>query len=131
VVSRIDRLDLIADLGGTLDHPQLRVRSNLDAAVSDGLRRALADEIAAAEATLRARVDRFADSSLAPLRVRVGQIETEATAQVAEARRVVAAAQARLEQQLKKITGIHCHEPSLDRRAVGAVGRDLLAQSTA
>jgi uncharacterized protein (TIGR03545 family) len=105
VVSRIDRLDLIADLGGTVDHPQLRVRSNLDAAVSDGLRSALAGEIAAAEATVRGRVDRFADSSLAPLRARLGQIEAEATAQVAEARTVVEAAQARLEQQLKKITG--------------------------
>ncbi len=105
VVSRIDRLDLIAELGGTLEHPQLYVRSNLDAAVSDGLRRALGDEIAAAEASLRARVDRFADSSLAPVRARVMQVKTDAAAQVAEARRVVEAAQARLEQQLRKLTG--------------------------
>lgn len=105
VVSRIDRLDLIAELGGTLNHPQLHVRSNLDAAVSDELRRALGDEIAGAEATLRARVDRFADSSLAPVRARVMQVKTEAAAQVAEARRVIEAAQARLEQQLRKLTG--------------------------
>ena len=105
VVSRIDRLDLIAELGGTLDHPALHVRSNLDGAVSDGLRQALGDEIATAEATLRARVDRFADSSLAPVRARVTQVKTEAAAQVAEARRVVEAAQARLEQQLRRLTG--------------------------
>ena len=105
VVSRIDRLDLIAELGGTLDHPSLHVRSNLDAAVSDGLRAAIGDEIAAAEATLRARVDRVADSTLAPVRARVTQVKTEATAQVAEARRVIEAAQARLEQQLRRLTG--------------------------
>ncbi len=105
VVSRIDRLDLIAELGGTLDHPQLRVRSNLDDAVSDGLRAAIADEIAAAEATLRVRVDRFADSTLAPIRARVTQATADATTQVARARRVVEAAQARLEQQLRKLTG--------------------------
>lgn len=105
VVSRIERLDLIAELGGTLDHPQLQVRSNLDDAVSDGLRTAIGDELAAAETTLRARVDRFADSSLAPVRARVTQVKTEAAAQVAEARRVVEAAQARLEQQLRRLTG--------------------------
>ncbi len=105
VVSRIDRLDLIAELGGTLDHPQLHVRSNLDEAVSDGLRAAIGAELAAAEATLRSRVDRFGDSSLAPVRARVRQVKTEAAAQVTEARRVVEAAQARLEQQLRKLTG--------------------------
>ena len=105
VVSRIDRLDLIAELGGTLNHPSLHVRSNLDAAVSDGLRAAIGDEIAAAEATLRARVDRVADSTLAPVRARVAQVKTEAAAQVAEARRVIEAAQARLEQQLRRLTG--------------------------
>ncbi|HJQ66664.1 MAG TPA: hypothetical protein VJ816_09820, partial [Gemmatimonadales bacterium] len=105
VVSRIDRLDLIAELGGTLNHPSLHVRSNLDAAVSDGLRAAIGDEIAAAEATLRTRVDRLADSTLAPVRARVTQVKAEATAQVAEARRVIEAAQARLEQQIKRLTG--------------------------
>jgi uncharacterized protein (TIGR03545 family) len=105
VVSRIDRLDLIAELGGTLDHPQLHVRSNLDGAVSDGLRAAIGDEVAAAEATLRARVDRFADSTVAPIRVRVAQVTADAATQVAQARRVVEVAQARLEQQLKRLTG--------------------------
>lgn len=105
VVSRIERLDLIAELGGTLDHPQLHVRSNLDEAVSDGLRAAIGEELATAEATVRARVDQFADSSLAPVRARVTQVKTEAAAQVAQARQVVEAAQARLEQQLKRLTG--------------------------
>jgi hypothetical protein len=105
VVSRINRLDLIAELGGTLDHPELHVRSNLDDAVSDGLRAAIGDEIAAAEATLRARVDRLADSTLAPVRSRVTEVTAQATAQVAEARRVVEQAQAKLEQQLRRLTG--------------------------
>jgi len=105
VVSRIDRLDLIAELGGTLNHPTLRVRSNLDAAVSDGLRAAIGDEIAAAEATVRARVDRLADSTLAPVRARVTDVTAQATTRVADARRVLEAAQARLEQQLRRLTG--------------------------
>ena len=105
VLSRIDRLDLIADLGGTLSHPQLRVRSNLDAAVSDGLRAAIGDKVAAAEANLRGRVDRFADSSVTPVRARVTQVKTEAANQVAQARRALETAQQRLEQELKKVTG--------------------------
>jgi hypothetical protein len=105
VVSRIDHLDLTAELSGTLSQPQLHVRSNLDAAVADGLRAAIGDKVAAAEATVRARVDRFADSSAAPVRARVTQVKTQGAAQVAEARRVIEAAQQRLEQQLKKVTG--------------------------
>ncbi len=105
VVSRLDRLDLTAELGGTLGHPQLRVRSNLDAAVSEGLRAAIGDEIAAAEATVRARVNQRADSTLVPVRTRVTQVQAEATAQVAEARRVIDAAQARLEREVRRLTG--------------------------
>jgi uncharacterized protein (TIGR03545 family) len=105
VVSRIDHLDLTAELGGTLSHPQLHMRSNLDAAVADGLRAAIGDKVAAAETAVRARVDHFADSSVAPVRARVTQVETQGAAQVAEARRVLEAAQQRLEQQLKKVTG--------------------------
>lgn len=102
VVSRIDRLDLIGELGGTLSHPELHVRSNLDAAVADGLRAAIGDKVAAAEATLRARVDQFADSSVAPVRTRLTQVKTEATNQIGQARRAIEAAQQQLEQELKR-----------------------------
>lgn len=105
VVSHIDRLDLIAELDGTLSQPQLHVRSNLDAAVADGLRAAIGDKVAAAEATVRARVDRFADSSIAPVQAKVAQVKTAATNQVAQARRAIEGAQQQLEQQLKKVTG--------------------------
>ena len=105
VVSHIDHLALSARLDGTLSQPQLHVQSNLDAAVADGLRAAIGDKVAAAEATVRARVDHFADSTTAPLRAKVTQVKSQATAQVGEARRVIEAAQQRLEQQLKKVTG--------------------------
>jgi uncharacterized protein (TIGR03545 family) len=105
IVSHIDRLDLIAKLDGTLSHPQLHVQSNLDAAVADGLRAAIGDKVAAAEATVRARVDRFADSSVAPVQAKVTQVKAEAARQVAQARQAIEAAQQRLEQQLKKVTG--------------------------
>ncbi len=105
VVSHIDHLDLTAELGGTLSQPQLHMRSNLDAAVADGLRAAIGDKVAAAEATVRARVDHFADSASAPVRARVTQVKTEAANQVGEARRVLEVAQQRVEQQLKKVTG--------------------------
>ena len=105
VVSRINHLDLTAELGGTLSKPELHVRSNLDAAVADGLRAAIGDKVAAAEATVRARVDRFSDSSVAPVRARVTQVKAEATNQIGQARQAIEAAQQRLEQQLKKVTG--------------------------
>jgi len=105
VVSHIDHLVLSAELSGTLSKPQLQVRSNLDEAVADGLRAAIGDKVHAAEATVRARVDRFADSTIAPLGAKITQVKSQAAAQVGEARRVIEAAQQRLEQQLKKVTG--------------------------
>ena len=105
VVSGIENLDLTADLGGTLSHPELHVRSNLDQAVSDRLHDMIGAEVDAAESRLRVEVDRFADEKVAPLKAQVAQLTSEANARVQQGRQALDAAQRQIEQQLRRLTG--------------------------
>jgi uncharacterized protein (TIGR03545 family) len=105
VVSGIGSLDLTAELGGTVTRPTLHVRSNLDAAVADRLRAVVGDEVAAAEARVRAQVDRFAEERVIPLRAQVAKVTSDANALLAERRQALETAQQQLEQQLKRLTG--------------------------
>lgn len=105
VVSGIENLDLTADLGGTLSHPELHVRSNLDQAVSDRLRSMIGAEVDAAESRLRVEVDRFADEKIVPLKTQVAGLVAEATGRVQQGRQALDAAQQQIEQQLRRLTG--------------------------
>jgi uncharacterized protein (TIGR03545 family) len=105
VVSGIDSLDLIAELGGTVSRPTLHVRSNLDRAVADRLRAVVGDQVAAAETRVRAQVDRFVDERVTPLRAQVAKVTADANALLAERRQALDAAQQQLEQQVKRLTG--------------------------
>jgi uncharacterized protein (TIGR03545 family) len=105
VVSGIENLDLTAELGGTLSHPELHVRSNLDQAVSDRLRSMIGAEVDAAESRLRVEVDRFADQQVAPLKTQLAQVTAEANARMQQGRQALDGAQQQVEQQLRRLTG--------------------------
>jgi uncharacterized protein (TIGR03545 family) len=105
VVSGIDSLDLTAELGGTVNRPTLHVRSNLDRAVADRLRAVVGDQVTAAEARVRAQVDRIADERVAPVRAQVAKVTADANALLAERRQALETAQQQLEQQVKRLTG--------------------------
>jgi len=105
VVSGIENLDLTAELGGTLSHPELHVRSNLDQAVSERLHSMIGAEVDAAESRLRVEVDRIADQQIAPLKAQVAQLTAEANARVQQGRQALDAAQQQVEQQLRRLTG--------------------------
>lgn len=105
VVSGIENLDLTAELGGTLSHPELHVRSNLDRAVADRLHAMIGAEIDAAESRLRVAVDRFADEKIAPVKAQVAQVTDQANARVQQGRQALEVAQQQLEQQLRRLTG--------------------------
>ena len=104
VLSGIGQLDLTAELGGTIGNPSLHVRSNLDQAVSDQLRALVGEEVAAAEARVRAQVDRFADAQVAPVRAQIAQVTAEVTDRLQQQRQLLDAAQQQLEQQLRRLT---------------------------
>ena len=104
VLAGVRELDLSAELGGTIRAPRLAIRSNLDRALSDGLRAVFGAEVAAAERRLRAEVDRVVEEKAAPVRARVQALEREATARVAAERQKVEQVQHDLEQRLREMT---------------------------
>ena len=105
VVSGIENLDLTAELGGTLSHPELHVRSNLDRAVSERLRSMIGAEVDAAESRLRVAVDQFADEKVAPVKAQVAALTTQVNERVQQGRQALDAAQQQIEQQLRRLTG--------------------------
>jgi uncharacterized protein (TIGR03545 family) len=103
-VSGIEGLDVSAGVTGTLAHPRLSVRSNLDEAIAARLRAMLGAEVAAAERQLRADVDRQVDARAAPVRAQVTAAQAEVTGRLAEQRTRLDQAQKRLEDRLREIT---------------------------
>ncbi|HEX9819471.1 MAG TPA: hypothetical protein VGD07_07650, partial [Methylomirabilota bacterium] len=100
-VSGIGGLDVSAGVTGTLAHPRLSVRSNLDEAIAARLRAMLGAEVAAAERQLRADVDRQVDAKAAPVRAQVTAAQAEVTGRLAEQRARLDQAQKRLEDRLR------------------------------
>jgi uncharacterized protein (TIGR03545 family) len=96
VLTGINQLDLTADISGTVKAPRLAVQSNLDRQVADGLRAAMGDAVANAEARVRAQVDRIADEKSAPVKARVAQLQTDAQKRIDDV-------QARLDEQKRKL----------------------------
>jgi len=100
-LSGIGSLDVSAGVTGTLAHPRLSVRSNLDEAIAARLRAMLGAEVAAAERQLRADVDRQVDAKAAPVRAQVTATQAEVTGRLAEQRARLDQAQKRLEDRLR------------------------------
>jgi uncharacterized protein (TIGR03545 family) len=103
-VSGIGGLDVSAGVTGTLAHPRLSVRSNLDEAIAARLRAMVGTEVAAAERRLRADVDRQVDAKAAPARAQVIAAQAEIAGRLAEQRTRLDQAQKRLEDRLREIT---------------------------
>ena len=104
VLSGISRLDLSADVRGTLVSPRLSVRSNLDDAIAQRLRAVVGEEVAVAERRLRAEVDRLVEAQAAPVRARVAAVTSEVSGRIAEQKGRLDQAQQDLEQRLREIT---------------------------
>ena len=100
-LSGITDLQVDAGVTGTLSHPHLVVRSNLDDAIAARLRTMLGEEAAVAERKLRAEVDRQVDPAIAPVRARVTTLQTDITKRLADQRARLDKAQKDLEARLR------------------------------
>jgi uncharacterized protein (TIGR03545 family) len=105
VLTGVDQLDLAADVSGTLKAPRLAVRSNLDRQVADRLRTVAGQEIAAAQAKVRAQVDKLVDEKTAHVEAKVGELRAESERKAAEARAKLDEEKRKLEDRLKALTG--------------------------
>ena len=94
VLTGINTVDVTAEIRGSTKSPSLAVRSNLDRAVADNIKRVAGEEIAKAEAKVRAQVDAVVQRETAALKARIDKAVAETREQVDQR---VAEAQARLD----------------------------------
>jgi uncharacterized protein (TIGR03545 family) len=105
VLTGIRELELTADIGGSLEAPTLAVRSNLDRQVADRLRTVVGEEVAAAQARVRAQVDRLVEEKSAPVKARIEALRAEGEQRVADARARLDDEKRKLEERLKALSG--------------------------
>ena len=105
VVSGLKQLDVNAEVRGTIKAPTLSVRSNLDEAIAQRLKAVVGEEVAKAEAMARAKVDSIVSDKVEPVKQRVAAVQTDATNRVAGQQKQLDDVQARLQAQLKRLTG--------------------------
>lgn len=105
VLTGIPSLELTADITGTLAAPRLAVRSNLDRQVADRMRAVVGQEVAAAEAKIRAQVNRLVDEKTAPVKAKINELRAEGEQRVADARAKLDDEKRRLEERVKSLSG--------------------------
>jgi uncharacterized protein (TIGR03545 family) len=116
VLTGIGELELVAEIGGTMNTPTLAVRSNLDRQIADRLKTVLGEEVAAAERKVRAQVDRFVDERSAPVKQRIADVRAEGERRVNDARARLDAEKKKLEERLKSLGGGLLSVPRLPGR---------------
>jgi uncharacterized protein (TIGR03545 family) len=109
VLTGIDNVDVTADIRGTTTAPALAVRSHLDRAIADNIKRVAGEEIAKAEAKVRAQVDAVVQRETAALKVKMDKAVADTREQVdqriAEAQARLDKAKADLAARLKELGG--------------------------
>jgi uncharacterized protein (TIGR03545 family) len=103
VIEGVDNLSVTADLTGDIAHPTLNVRSNLDQELADRLRAVGGEELAKAEAKVRAQVDQIVDEKTAPIKAKADSIRAEGEQKVADARARLDEEKAKLDERLKAL----------------------------
>lgn len=101
----IRELQLDAEVGGTLQAPTLRVRSNLDRQVADRVKAVMGEEVAAAQAKVRAHVDRLVEDKAAPVRAKIAEVRSDSEQRLADARARLDEEKRRLDERLKALSG--------------------------
>lgn len=103
VLTGIDALELTAEISGTLEAPRLAVRSNLDRQVADRLRAIAGEEIAAAQAKVRAQLDRIVDEKTAPVKARIADLRSEGERRLTEGKAKLDEEKRKLEERIKAL----------------------------
>jgi uncharacterized protein (TIGR03545 family) len=104
VLTGIQTVDVAADIRGTTKTPRLSVRSNLDRAVADNIKRVAGEEISTAEAKVRQQVDAFVDRETAPAKAKIAETRADIDQRIADATAKIEKAKADLAARLKELT---------------------------
>ena len=105
VVSGLTKLEVTAELGGSMASPTLSVSSNLDKAIADRLRAAIGEEVAKAERMVRAKVDSLVADKVEPVKRQVAAVQAEASQRVQTEKQRLDQVERQLQAELKRLTG--------------------------
>jgi uncharacterized protein (TIGR03545 family) len=105
VISGLNDLQVVAELGGSIAKPQFSVSSNLDKAVASRIQAVMGQEIAKAEKVVRAKVDSLVAGKVEPVKRQIASLQTEATSRVQTEKQQLDEVERQLNAELKRLTG--------------------------
>ncbi len=104
VISGLTTLRVRADLGGTIEHPTLAIRSNLDEAIASQLRALVGEEVAKAERRAREAVDRLVAQQADAAQARMAGLAAQVTERLPLERSQLDAVQKEVEAAVRRLT---------------------------
>jgi hypothetical protein len=105
VISGLNDLQVVAELGGSLAKPTFSVSSNLDKAVASRIQAVMGEEIAKAEKMARAKVDSLVGDKVEPIKRQIASVQSEATGRVQTEKQRLDEVEKQLNAELKRLTG--------------------------
>lgn len=102
--SAVRDVELEVRFSGDPDGPNLSVRSNVGSAISRSIRQQLSQEIAAAEAQVRAEVNRLVGDGIATAQERVAALEQEIVGRVNTQRTALDDLRTQLQERIRELT---------------------------
>lgn len=105
VISGLNQLQVRAELGGTINSPSIKIRSNLDDAIAARLRGLVGEELAKGEAKAKAAVDKLVDEQVKTLQAKVSDLQSQALAKLPVEKEQLDGVQKQLDTQLKRLAG--------------------------
>jgi uncharacterized protein (TIGR03545 family) len=105
VLGNVKSLNLDARLGGTITRPTLDISSNVGDALAGGIRQVMGQEVAKAEARIRAEVDKQVGQGVAEAQTRVTAVAADLGKQLGLQSDQIAKVETELQNQLKRYTG--------------------------
>jgi uncharacterized protein (TIGR03545 family) len=104
VISGLNDLQVVAELGGSIAKPKFSVSSNLDKAIASRIQAVMGEEIAKVEKMVRARVDSLVADKVEPVKRQIASVQTEATQRVQTEKQRLDEVEKRLNAELKRLT---------------------------
>ena len=94
-----------AEVTGPVRAPRLSVSSNLDRAIADRLQAVIGEEVAKAEKMVRAKVDSVVADKVEPVKRQIADARAQAEQRLATEQKRLDEVEARLQAELKRLTG--------------------------
>jgi uncharacterized protein (TIGR03545 family) len=104
VVSGLNDLQVIAELGGSMAAPKFSVSSNLDQAIARQLKAVVGEEVARAEKMVRAKVDSIVADKVEPVKRQVSAVQSEATQRIRAEKQRLDGVEKQLNVELQRLT---------------------------